>query len=117
MKNFYEKVERLLDEMAPIKKLTQKEQGLKNRPWITSGILTSMKKRDKLYKDLTLEKDPIRRTEISLSYKQHRNEIVNLIRISKNDYYKNYFEEHRTNMKKTWDGIRSVKYTSIKKHL
>jgi hypothetical protein len=44
--------------MAPIKKLTQKEQGLKNRPWITSGILTSMRSRDKLYKEFALEKEP-----------------------------------------------------------
>ena len=86
--------------MAPIKKLTKKEQGLKNRPWITSGILTSMRARDKLYKELALEKDPNKKNEISANYKRYRNEVVNLIRISKRDYYKNYFEEHRSNMKK-----------------
>ena len=43
-KNFYDQIDKLLDEMAPIKKLTKKEQGLKKRPWITYGILTSMKK-------------------------------------------------------------------------
>jgi hypothetical protein len=72
-------VERLLDEMAPIKKLTQKEQGLKNRPWITSGILTSMRARDKLYKEFALEKDPNKKNEISVNYKRYRNEVVNKI--------------------------------------
>jgi hypothetical protein len=53
-----------------------------------------------------------------VNYKRYRNEVVNLIRINKRDYYKNYFEEHRSNMKKTWDGIRSIinisKKTSLK---
>ena len=67
-----------------------------------------MRTRDKLYKELALEKYPNIKNEISANYKRYRNEVVNLIRISKRDYYKNYFEEHRSNMKKTWDGIRSI---------
>ena len=47
-KSFYEKIEKLLDEMAPVQKLTKKEVGLSNRPSITFGILASMKQRDKL---------------------------------------------------------------------
>ena len=49
-KIFYQKIIKLLDEMAPMKKLTKKEQGLKKSPWITYGILTSMRARDLLYK-------------------------------------------------------------------
>ena len=43
-------IDKLLDEMAPVKRLSQKENGLKQRPWITPEILTSMYERDKLYK-------------------------------------------------------------------
>ena len=49
--NFYHKVEKLLDEMAPIKKMTRKEIGLQERPWINHIILEAMSERDKLYKD------------------------------------------------------------------
>ena len=53
---FYKKTEKLLDEMAPMKKLSKKEIGLKQSPWITFGLLTSMKDRDYLYKMYIKEK-------------------------------------------------------------
>ena len=99
-KSFFDKIEKLLDEMAPIQKLTKKEVGLSTRPWITFGILASMKQRDKLYKEYTIEKSPLKKNEIFESYKKHRNEVLNLIRISKKDYFTKYFEENRTNVKK-----------------
>ena len=54
--NFYNKITNLLDEMAPIKKLTKKEKGLTERPWITTGILKSMASRDKSYSEFLKEK-------------------------------------------------------------
>ena len=42
-KNLLDNVNNLLDQMAPVKKLTRKEKGLIDRPWITSGILASMR--------------------------------------------------------------------------
>ena len=50
--------------MAPVQKLTKKEIGLSNRPWITFGILASMKQRYKLYKEYTLEKTLQKNNEI-----------------------------------------------------
>ena len=35
---FYFKIENLFDEMAPVKKLTKKEIGLQQRPWMTPDI-------------------------------------------------------------------------------
>ena len=55
-KNFFDNVNKLLDEMAPVKKLTRKEKGLFERQWITSGILTSMPTRDLLYSEFIKEK-------------------------------------------------------------
>ena len=40
-------------------------------------------------------------------YKTYRDKINHLIRISKNLYYKNYFTQFKTNVKKTWSGIRT----------
>ena len=53
--NLFYNTTKLLDEMAPFKRLTKKEVSLKQIPWITTGILISMKKRDCLYKDMTKE--------------------------------------------------------------
>ena len=54
---FYNSIEGLLDEMAPYKTLSQKEQNLQQRPWITSDILNEMNIRDELHKKYLSEKD------------------------------------------------------------
>ena len=41
-------------------------------------------------------------------YKKFRNKVVFETRESRNDYYNNYFNIHKNNMKKVWSGIRSV---------
>ena len=94
--------------MAPVKKLTQKEIGLKKSPWITHGILKSMNQRDYLYKKFTIEKDPGLKSALKISYNSYRNRIITLLRISKKHYFSNYFEEHNTNIKKTWEAIRNL---------
>ena len=40
--------------------------------------------------------------------------ITNLIRSSKKNFYQNYFQEHQSNAKKTWEGIRNVLNVSKK---
>ena len=108
IKNFYNNVTELLDEMAPIKRLTKKERGLIERPWITIGILNSIKSRDQCYKNFLKETDPILKKSIYESYKLKRNLLITLLRQSKKDYYINYFLENQSNLKKTWEGIRKL---------
>ena len=61
---FYNTIERLLDEMAPVKRLTRKETNLLKRPWITKGILISIKERDKIHKQYLKQKDKCRKEHI-----------------------------------------------------
>ena len=53
---FFNKINTLLDVMAPYKRLTRKEMKTENSPWITRGILKSIKNRDKLHKLYLKEK-------------------------------------------------------------
>ena len=108
MSIFYRKIEKLLDEMAPIKKLTAKEVGLTQRPWITPGILKSMSSRDKCYKEFLKEKNSESKTEKFAAYKLKRNLITSLLRTSKKNYYNTFFEENQTDIKRTWQGIRNL---------
>ena len=41
--------------------------------------------------------------------------IVTLLRRSKENYYKSYFDKNKTDIKKTWDGIRDILAVSKKK--
>ena len=68
-----------------------------SKPWITRGIKKSIKVKNKLL--MNGEKN---------RYKQYRNSITRLVRISKREYLQTYFENNMTNMKKTWDGFNSL---------
>ena len=46
---FFLMTEMLLDTYAPIQKLTKAELKLKSKPWLTRGIMTSIKKKNKIY--------------------------------------------------------------------
>ena len=59
--NFYFKIEKLLDEMAPVKKLTKKEIGLQH--------LAAINERDKFYKEFLEEKCPDSKIEKRNKYK------------------------------------------------
>lgn len=105
---FYNKITQLLDEMAPIHRLSKKEINLLRLPWITNGLLKSMRNRDRLYGLSSKETDPLKKSKLYNDFKKKRNMIKTLIRKSKRDYYATYFEENRTDIKKTWQGIRDV---------
>ena len=112
---FYYKVEKILDEIAPYRKMTKNELRLEQRPRITCEILQSMRKRDNLYKSMAREKDSVLKLEISNSYKLYRNLIVTLLKQSKKNYYSSYFIENQNNVKKTWDEFRNLINVSKKK--
>ena len=57
-----------------------------------------------LYPVTKLENDKITEKH----YKKFRNCVVYQIRKSKSEYFKNYFDKHKTSMKKIWSGIRKI---------
>ena len=105
-KNYYD----ILNTMAPLKKMTHNEQRLKLRPWISKGILKSIKVRNSLYKQMAINNSP----EITSKYKQYRNLIVTLQKRSKELYYKSFFEKNKNDIKKTWKGIKNILSVSKK---
>ena len=75
-----------------------------HKPWITPGILTSVKKKNNLYKKW-LKK----RTDISLSkYKRYKNKLTDVMRRAEKLYYENRFVELKNDAKNTWKLIKSV---------
>ena len=103
---FIEKFDQLMDEMAPIKRLTNREIGLKQRPWINSEILRLIRERDKFYKNYLRETDIYKKNIIFSLFKKKRNEIVEKYRLSKN--CAEFFEKNKSNTKKIWKGIRDI---------
>ena len=100
--------------MAPMKKLSKKEIGLKQSPWITFGLLSSMKDRNYLYRMHINEKNRDEKARYHSLFKNKRNRIISLLRTSKKQYFAQFFEENQTNIKKTWEGIRNLLNVSKK---
>ena len=105
---FYNKLNAIISDNLPIKKLTKKQVKKQNKPWITREILKSMNERDHRYKKFLKEKDPILKEIFHNEYKERRNYVVNLSRQSKTNYFKRYFEDNLKNSKKIWKGISEI---------
>ena len=106
--NFYENLNHLISQYLPIKKLTKKQTKRKEKPWISQGILRSIKVRDKIYSRFLKEKDPIVKKILHERYKTYRNRLVNLIRLSKRNYFQKYFSDNEKTPKNIWKGINEI---------
>ena len=53
-------------------------------------------------------KTPSNKSLLLNKYKQYRNLIVTLSRLSKKNHYKLFFEQNKTNIKQTCDGIKEL---------
>ena len=106
--SFDKKVNEILDKHVPFKKLNKKQLRLQSKPWITPGIIKSIKRRDKLLKKYIKIVDVIHKEQVHKEYKQLRNRIVAIIRKSKKHYFQNYFIKNAKDIKKTWTGIKNI---------
>ena len=105
---FNDKVNTILDKHMPWRKMSRKEMRVQAKPWLTTGILNSIKRRDKLLGKYINAKDPTRRETLRNEYKILRNRITYIINVSKKTHYQRYFAENYNNIKKTWSGIKSI---------
>ena len=72
LKSFYDTIEKLLDEMAPYKTLSKKEQNLQQRPWISGDILSEMHTRDEIHKKNLNAKNVLTKGNLFSAYKKKK---------------------------------------------
>ena len=75
-----------------------------NHPWITAGILQSIKNRNCLYKRSIKKPSPASITK----YKKYRNKLTSIIRCSRKLYYSKQFEKVNGNMSSTWKVVKDI---------
>ena len=106
--NFVIIINNLLDKHAPFKEQAKRKEKLRFKPWITKDILTSIKQRDKVYKEMIKAKNSqTKQLKLSLY-------IVDLLKKSKESYYRKYFEDNKRNCKAVWNGINQIIYSKSK---
>ena len=79
---FDKQITEIIDRHAPLKKISKKDFKMQAKPWITPGIIKSIKRRDKLLR-LYIKNQGNHKEEIHNEYKILRNKIIDLIRKSK----------------------------------
>ncbi len=102
--NFLLNFDYLYNKSFPIKKTKMKVFRNLSKPWITTGIQKSIKKKEKLYKKWLNS----RTSDAELNYKKYKNKFTSIMRAAKNKYYTEKFSELKDNLKKTWCLIKSV---------
>ena len=103
---FYELFQRICDKHAPI--LTQtatKRRNSAKKPWITTGILKSIRRKQKLYSKFKSSNfDP----QVGVKYKKYRNTLTLVLKNAKRRYFSNIFEECKDDTRKTWQTINQL---------
>lgn len=85
--------------------LTSKNKSPKKlKPWISLAIKKSISTKNKLYKKY--HRIPTLHNEIA--YKTYKNNLKHLIQVSRKLYYNNALDEHKNNLKQTWQILKEV---------
>lgn len=90
--------------LAKSQKLFTKNRYKKIKPWITKGIITSIRVRDKMKKRLLLYNN----TDDKGAFNNYRNTLNNLIRKCKHNYYKTKIEGSGSDLKKIYKVINEA---------
>ena len=106
--NLLETTTNIIDKYMPSRKITNKEYKRNYKPWITTGILNSISRKNKLHHKYVKYKDILLKNQKYNEYKVLKNRITELIRISKQNFYRNYFTENNNNLRKIWIGIKEI---------
>ena len=94
----------ILNKHAPFIKLSRKKKKLSQKPWISKGLLVSIKKKNRLFKACYKCND---KSKIEF-YKKYRNMLTHLMKLAKQEYYSNLFKKYNNNSAKTWKTINDL---------
>ena len=101
---FYSVLSNLVDKHFASIKMSKRQVKFRSKPWISSGIRKSLKIKNNFYKKFIKTKSVYYHTK----FKLYRNKLNHLTRISKINYYKNYFRHNKSHIKNIWKGIKQI---------
>ena len=90
--------------MPPLKLLSRSEQKQKHKPWITKGLLKSIKHKNKLYKIMLKENTP----ENAQQYKKYRNKLTHIKELAKKNYYEELVGKNSHDSGILWKTINDI---------
>ena len=106
--NFLHQVNSVVDRYMPLKKITNKEYKRKYKPWISTGILKSITRKNELFKRYVRCKNNLIKNQKYEEYRVLKNNLNEIINNSKKMYYEKYFINNNNNLRKIWKGIKEI---------
>ena len=95
----------ILDKYMPYEKLSRKESSFHKKPWITSALKNSIKRKNDLYVASRSKNAPL---DAIQKYSQYRNLLTKLLRKSKDNYYIEKFLMYGQDKSKTWQLVNEI---------
>ena len=111
MNNFISSSKQITDMHAPLRLNSQKERKLALKPWITKGILKSIKTENRLFNQCYKRND----ADLITQFKQYSNKLTTEKPIAKQDYFKSLLLESRNNVSQQWKIINKILEKNQKK--
>ena len=104
---FQNRVQEILDSEATVITVKVKLVKILNEPWMSPELLKCTKKQKRLYRQ-TINKNSTETDE--LKYKEYRNNLSQILRRRKEEYYRNKCSEFKRNISKLWKIINKITY-------
>lgn len=101
--SFLNKYREIYNNCFPLKRKKNKKCTL-TKPWLSKGLLKSIRRKDKLYKRYLNTPDYVNEA----SYKNYKNKLNHSLRIAKRLYYDKQLDNFKTNTKNTWRILNEV---------
>ena len=114
--DFLDRFTKVLDKNALFKLLSRKQSKLAHKPWISKGILTSIRNKQKMYKTHFIGGSEIAKT----SYKAYANKLTKVKCLAKKLYFHSELENCKGDGGQIWDLLYSLlpskKKNNVLKH-
>ena len=94
-KNFVKSYNEIFNNWFPYKAISRNRAKLYNKPWITKGLLKSIKTKCNLYKKSLKYPSPLNITK----YKKYKNKLIHLLKTSKRNFYDTKFDNAKSNLR------------------
>ena len=94
----------IIEDHAPLKRLSRRQQKLQSKPWLTKGIHISIRNRRVMFRPLFLQDNNSEKT----FYQKYSNKLNKIIALSKKNHFSSTLDKAKNDPKKTWDLICSV---------
>ena len=101
--NFISDLKATIDKHALLQKISRRKRKLLSKPWITKGILVSIKNKQKMHKTFYRKGNDFEK----LIYKKYAN-LLTRVSLSKRLYFQYKFHKNQNNSQQTWNTIREL---------